>query len=117
MTIIVNGSGQRTWPVGTQPWNYPMTIDISGQGKHTLTQYGNLWTNASGPFPLGSKPNADPSWQPAGMIPANLIPDQIVEGVSAEVVRNGLDGLRRLARLDLARHYPELGVTDICAGN
>jgi hypothetical protein len=119
MTIVVNGSGATNLAyVGTQPWDYPMTIDISGPGKHTLTQYGNLWTNASGPFPLGLKPNSDPAWQPAGITPANLIPDQTIEGgVSAEVVRNGYDALRRLGRLDLARHYPELGVTDVCAGN
>ena len=119
MTIVVNGSGATNLAyVGTQPWDYPPTIDISGPGKHTLTQYGNLWTNASGPFPLGLKPNSDPAWQPAGITPANLIPDQTIEGgVSAEVVRNGYDALRRLGRLDLARHYPELGVTDVCAGN
>ena len=48
MTIVVNGSGATNLAyVGTQPWDYPMTIDISGPGKHTLTQYANLWTNAS----------------------------------------------------------------------
>ena len=48
MTIVVNGSGATNLAyVGTQPWNYPMTIDIHGSGQHTLTQYGNLWTNSS----------------------------------------------------------------------
>ena len=59
-----------------------------------------------GPLPLGAGKDGLP----------NLIPDQIVEGVSAKVVANGYDALRRLGRLDLARHYPELGVTDVCAG-
>jgi hypothetical protein len=35
-------------------------------------------------------------------------------GVSARVVRDGYDLLRRLGRVDLARHYPHLGVVDTC---
>jgi hypothetical protein len=54
------------------------------------------------------------AWRPAGITPRNLVPDVIVPGVSANVVRDGYDLLRRLGRLDLARHYPELGVTDVC---
>ena len=33
------------------------------------------------------------------------------------MVRTGYDALQRLGRLDLARHYPELGVMDVCAGD
>ena len=81
-------------------------------GKHTLTQYGNVWTNASGGAPEGIEPGV---W-PAGATIKSAIPDKIVPGVSANVLRDGYDLQRRLGRLDLARHYPELGIKDTCAG-
>ena len=121
MTVVVNGSGATNLAyVGTQPWNYPITIVGAGdragaRAGHTVTQYANAWTNASGPFPLGMKTNTDPSIRPAGITPSNLVPDAIVAGISADVVRDGYDLQRRLGRLDLARHYPNLGVVDVCA--
>ena len=89
--------------VGVQPWDYPFTFDISGSRTHTVTQVSNVWTNASGPSHGVRNP---PSYLD--------VPDQIVPNVSPNVVRDGYDLLRRLGRLDLARHYPELGVTDTC---
>ena len=111
MTVIVNGSGVTNLAyVGTQPWDYPITVQLSG--KHTLTQYGNVWTNTSGGSPEGLAPGV---W-PAGATIKSAIPDKIVPGVSANVLRDGYDLQRRLGRLDLARHYPELGIKDTCGG-
>ena len=39
--------------------------------------------------------------------------DLLHEDSEAHLVA-GMDALRRLARLDLQHHYPELGVTDTC---
>ena len=111
MTVIVNGSGVTNLAyVGTQPWDYPISAQVSG--KHTLTQYGNVWTNASSVYPEGLEPGVFPK----GPSIKSAIPDKIVPGVSATVLRDGYDLQRRLGRLDLARHYPELGVSDTCAG-
>lgn len=111
MTVIVNGSGNTNVAyVGTQPWDYPISLQVSG--NHTLTQYGNVWTNASSPYPEGLEPGV---W-PSGQTIKSATPDKIVPGVSAIIVRDGYDLQRRLGRLDLARHYPELGITDTCAG-
>ena len=82
----------------TQPdRNYP--IDDALQFKisdktATLTKIGNTNTNDTMfPGPV------DDLW-PAGAI-ANAV--------------QGLDAIRRLGRIDLAVHYPELGVTDTCS--
>eukprot|EP00035_Acanthoeca_spectabilis_P000344 m.72715 g.72715 ORF g.72715 m.72715 type:complete len:920 (+) comp10147_c0_seq1:27-2786(+) len=104
MTVILNGTGTTNLAyVGAQPWDYPFTFKVSG--THTVTQIGTVVTNASGPTggrhvtPLQGNQN---------------VPDAVVPGVSAEVIRGGYDLLRRLGRLDLARHYPDLGVRDVC---
>ena len=109
MTVIVNGSGVTNLAyVGVQPWDYPMTLLVNDNS--TITQYGNVWTNSSGPRPEGTAPGVFP----AGASIRSSIPDKVVSGVSADVVRDGYDLQRRLGRLDLARHYPELNIVDIC---
>ena len=79
----------------------------------------NVWCNASGPNVAGtgwnaSAPDGQPATSPGKERPA-WVADNLVAGVSAGVVRNGYDLLRRLGRLDLARHYPHLGVSDVCS--
>jgi hypothetical protein len=61
--------------------------------KATLTKIGNVLTN-------------DTMWAgpPNDLWPVGAVPNAV----------QGLDAMRRLARLDLQIHYPELGVKDIC---
>ena len=80
----------------TQPSAFPRDAENPAvkNTKATVTKIGNVWTNDS--MWWGT---ANDEW------PAQAVPNALA----------GLDLLRRLARVDLAVHYPELGVTDTCA--
>ena len=41
MTVVINGSGTTNVAyVSVQPWDYPMSYDVTG--KHTVTQFRSL---------------------------------------------------------------------------
>ena len=77
---------------------------------------GNFWCNASGPFapPLKDAPKTDPF--PSFHLRRNGCEDTEKTSDTDTIIDRGYDLLRRLGRVDLQRHYPELGVTDVCAG-
>ena len=112
----VGGSKTNLALLVAQPWDYPVTFDLSKAPAATLTQAGNFWCNASGPFapPLKNAPKTDPF--PSFHLRRNGCEDTEKTSATAAIVDRGYDLLRRLGRVDLQRHYPELGVTDVCAG-
>ena len=73
------------------PWQHPYTFELASDAR--LTQVGTMQHDSSG----ASHRIVDTTW--AG---------------SAEAIVAGYDLLRKLGRLDLHHHYPELGVKDTC---
>ena len=75
-------------PFGETPINFVLE-DPNVQ----LTRVGNVWSNLS---------------MSCGDPEDNWLPDSVTQIVA------GMDALRRLARIDLQVHYPELGVKGTC---
>ena len=90
-TVKHEGGKVRIAYTTTMPWYFKTIFDLGPEAE--LTLLGNMMSDSSQTHVR--------------------VPDQIHADSNATVVE-ALDLFRRLGRLDLQVHYPELGVRDVC---